>query len=91
VSAFGPLAIGHAKSLCAPDQVGRGLTVFNMGTMGGTFLTQAISGFVIELFPATADGSYELAAYRAVFALQAGLIVLVCLVYFGARDPLKKS
>jgi hypothetical protein len=26
-----------------------------------------------------------------VFALQAGLIVLVCLVYFGARDPLKKS
>src|SRR6202040_2848137 len=31
VSAFGPLAIGHAKSLCAPHQVGRGLTVFNMG------------------------------------------------------------
>ena len=91
VSAFGPLAIGHAKSLCAPHQVGRGLTVFNMGTMGGTFFTQAISGFVIELFPATADGSYELAAYRAVFALQAGLIVLVCLVYFGSRDPLKKS
>jgi predicted MFS family arabinose efflux permease len=91
VSAFGPLAIGHAKSLCAPHQVGRGLTVFNMGTMGGTFLTQAISGFVIELFPAAADGSYELAAYRAVFALQASLIVLVCLVYFGARDPLKKS
>ncbi|MFZ2141961.1 MAG: MFS transporter, partial [Xanthobacteraceae bacterium] len=25
VSAFGPLAIGHAKSLCAPHQVGRGL------------------------------------------------------------------
>jgi hypothetical protein len=48
-------------------------------------------GFVIELFPAAADGSYELAAYRAVFALQAGLILLVCLVYFGARDPLKKS
>jgi hypothetical protein len=24
-----------------PHQVGRGLTVLNMGTMGGTFLTQA--------------------------------------------------
>jgi len=89
-AAFGPLVIGHAKSLCAPDQVGRGLTVFNMGTMGGTFLTQAISGLVIGLFPAAADGSYELAAYRAVFALQAGLILLVSLIYFGSRDPLKK-
>ncbi|HEY7244887.1 MAG TPA: MFS transporter [Xanthobacteraceae bacterium] len=90
VSAFTPLAIGHVKSLCAPHQVGRALTVFNMGIMGGTFLTQAISGFVIGLFPMDADGSYDLAAYRAVFALQAAFIVLVSLMYFGSRDPLKK-
>jgi MFS family permease len=90
VSAFGPLAIGHAKALCATHQVGRGLTVFNMGTMGGTFLTQAVSGFVIGFFPTGLDGSYELAAYQAVFALQAGLILLVCLIYSRSRDPLKK-
>jgi predicted MFS family arabinose efflux permease len=90
LSAFGPLAIGHAKSLCAQHQVGRGLTIFNMGTMGGTFLTQAVSGFVIGLFPAAADGSYELAAYRTVFALQGGLMLLVSLIYFGSRDPLKR-
>jgi hypothetical protein len=68
VSAFGPLAIAHGKALFAPHQVGRGLTVLNMGTMGDTFLTQAISGIVIELFPTAADGSHDPTAYRAVFA-----------------------
>ena len=48
------------------------------------------SGFVIELLPTAVDGRYDLAAYRAVFALQGGLILLVCSFYFGSRDPLKK-
>jgi MFS family permease len=91
VSAFGPLAIAHGKALFAPHQVGRGLTVLNMGTMGGTFFAQAISGFVIGLFPAAADGSYDLAAYRAVFALQGLFILLACLAYSGTRDPLKRT
>jgi hypothetical protein len=59
--------------------------------MGGTFLTQAISGIVIGLFPTAADGSYDLAAYRAVFALQGLLILLACFAYFGARDPLRRT
>jgi hypothetical protein len=57
--------------------------------MGGTFLVQAVSGFVIELFPTAPDGAYELAAYRLVFALQAGFILLACLVYFGSREPIQ--
>jgi hypothetical protein len=48
------------------------------------------SGFVIGLLPTAVDGRYDLAAYRAVFALQGGLILLVCSFYFGLRDPLKK-
>ena len=48
------------------------------------------SGFVIGLLPTAVDGRYDLAAYRAVFALQGGLILLVCSFYFGSRDPLKK-
>ena len=57
--------------------------------MGGTFLVQAASGFVIELFPTAADGAYDLAAYRVVFALQVGFILLACLVYFGSREPVQ--
>ena len=38
--------------------------------------SQLVSGFVIELFPAAADGAYPLDAYRAVFGLQAAFILL---------------
>lgn len=87
LSAFGPVLIAHGKSLFAPHQVGRGLTVLNMGSMGGTFLAQTISGYVIGFFPLAPDGGYELVAYRWVFGLQAVFILLACLVYFPSREP----
>src|SRR5262245_57644435 len=88
LSAYVPVLVAHGKALFSPHQVGRGLTVLNMGTMGGTFLAQAISGFVIGMFPTGPDGAYELAAYRLVFALQAGFILLTTVVYLGSRDPM---
>jgi MFS family permease len=87
-AAYFPVLIAHGKALFPPHQVGRGLTVLNMGSMGGTFLVQAISGFVIGLFPTGPDGAYALDAYRLVLGLQAGFILLACLVYFGSRDPM---
>jgi len=63
--------------------------VLNMGTMGGTFLAQVFSGFVIGLFPTGPNGAYELVAYRLVFGLQAGFILLTSLVYLGSRDPME--
>ena len=91
VAAYGPVLIAHGRSLFLPHQVGRGLTVLNMGQMGGTFLAQAISGFVIGVFPVAADGAYSLAGYRLVFGLQAVVILLACLVYFGSRDPMRAA
>jgi MFS family permease len=87
VAAFGPLLIAHGKALFPPHQVARGLTVLNMGSMGGTFLVQTVSGFVIELFPTANSGGYVLDAYRWVFGLQATLILLGCLAYLGSFDP----
>jgi MFS family permease len=91
LAAYGPVLIAHGKSLFPPHQVGRGLTVLNMGSMGGTFLAQAVSGFVIGLFPTAADGGYALDGYRLVFGLQSVLILLACLVYFGSVDPGRRS
>src|SRR5262249_14783436 len=51
LSAYVPVLVAHGRALFSPHQVGRGLTVLNMGTMSGTFLAQAISGFVIRMFP----------------------------------------
>src|SRR5262249_19147928 len=36
LSAYVPVLVAHGKALFSPHQVGRGLTVLNMGTMGGT-------------------------------------------------------
>jgi MFS family permease len=87
VAAYFPVLIAHGKSLFPPHQVGRGLTLLNIGSMGGVFFAQAVSGYLIGLFPPLPDGSYELDAYRAVFALQTGFILLMCLGYFGSPDP----
>jgi MFS family permease len=87
LAAYGPVLIAHGKALFSPHQVGRGLTVLNMGSMGGTFLAQALSGFVIGLFPTGVDGGYALSGYRLVFVLQAAFILLACLVYSKSRDP----
>jgi MFS family permease len=87
VCASTAVAIAHGKALFAPHLVGRGLTLLNMGTMGGVFVNQIISGFLIDLFPRAPDGGYPLAAYRLVFALQAGIILLTLLIYLRARDP----
>ena len=78
--------IAHGKSLFPPEMVGRGITLMNIGTMGGVFVSQAITGFIIDLFPPATDG-YALDAYRSVFAFQAGVILLASLVYFFSIDP----
>ena len=89
VASYMPVVVAHGKSLFAPHLVGRGLTLLNMAAMGGAFLSQTVSGFVIDLFPSE-GGVYPLAAYRVVFALQAAFVVATCIVYFGARDPLAR-
>lgn len=85
---YTPAMIAHGKALFPPHLVGRGITLFNTGTIGGVFLTQAISGAVINLFPAE-GGAYPLDAYRTVFALQAAFLTLACLAYATLTDPLR--
>jgi MFS family permease len=85
-AAYTPVVIAHGKSLFPPHLVGCGITLLNIGTTGGVFATQIVSGLVIDLFPAEA-GVYPLIAYQVAFAMQAGLLLLACLVYLPARDP----
>ncbi len=86
VCAYGPVLIAHGRALFPLHLIGRGLSVLNMASMGGTFLVQIISGLLIELFPTGPDGAYALDAYRLVFGLQAGFILLATLVYLGVRE-----
>ena len=90
VCGFTPVVIAHGKALFPPELVGRGMTLLNMGSMGGVFVTQSITGLAIDLFAAT-NGVYPLASYRLVFALQAAFLVVTAALYLTARDPLGDS
>jgi MFS family permease len=80
-----PLVMSHGRTLVEPHLLGRTITLLNIGTMGGGFLVQFVSGIVINLFPAEA-GVYPLEAYRMVFALQAVLVLAGILAYATSRE-----
>jgi MFS family permease len=82
--AFLPVLIAHGRTLLPPQLLGRGMTLFNIGSMGGTFVVQIVSGALIDLFPAQ-DGVYPLDAYRLVFAAQAVAILVASAAYLTAR------
>jgi MFS family permease len=89
LAAYLPVLLSHGRSFLPPHLVGRGMTLFNIGTMGGTFVVQLLSGVLIDLFAAQ-GGVYPLDAYRAVFAAQALGILLACGAYgmgVAVRQP----
>ena len=85
--ATGPLALvlAHGRILAPPHLLGRAITLLNMGAMGGGFLVQFLSGAIIEMF-ASGGGTYPLAAYQVVFGLQAVLVLIGLIMYFGSLD-----
>ena len=87
ISAYAPLLLAHGRALFPPEILGRGMTLLNIGSFGGVFVFQAVTGAMIDLFPASEEGAYPLAAYRAVFALQGACILLGILPYLGSHVP----
>jgi MFS family permease len=78
----------HGRSLFPPEFVGRGLTLLNLGTMGGVFVLQAATGAVVGLFDAP-GGVYPIDAYRAAFAFEATVLGLATLIYLTSREPVR--
>jgi MFS family permease len=78
------VVMAHGRSLVRPHLLGRTMTLLNIGTMGGGFVVQSISGAVIELFPSV-GGNYPLEAYRWVFGLQAVLVLAGITAYFSSK------
>ena len=79
------IVLAHGRSLVPPHLLGRAMTLLNIGTMGGGFVVQLVSGAVIDLFPAE-NGAYPLDAYRVVFGMQAAFMLIAAWVYFGSRE-----
>jgi predicted MFS family arabinose efflux permease len=85
--AYSPIITAHGKSLFPAALTGRGITLMNMGTMGGVFLLQTGTGALVDLVGGGAGGTYGEEAYRAVF-LVLGLAIAASLIpYMQASDP----
>jgi len=85
-----PIFTAHGRALFPPHLTGRGLTLINVGVMGGAFTMQTLSGFLIR-FVAGEAKIYPLTAYRLVFAMEAGLMLCAFALYLTTRDPLRPA
>lgn len=91
VIAYSPLVTAHGKALFPTRLTGRGITLMNLGTMGGVFVIQSLSGTLMDAVGRLADGTYPEAAYRATFAALAALIALALAFYWRVGEPVEAS
>ena len=82
-----PILTSHGKSLFPPHLTGRGITLMNIGTMGGAFLSQSVTGVLIDLMRRSGAGGYSPEGYRLVFVALGGWLLLSLLFYTRAIDP----
>lgn len=81
-----PVITAHGKSLFPAHLTGRGLTFMNIGSMGGSFALQGLTGLIIGQFVQPAPGANSLAAYQAGFAALALIMVAALIIYARAAD-----
>lgn len=96
LSAGSPLVTAHGKYLFPAELTARGLTLMNIGTIGGVWVQQFLTGLVMDLFPYTqgpAGRLYPPEAYHAVFAVMAAELAFGALLYLRVvdRHPLRQS
>ena len=75
----------HARSVLPDSLIGRGMTFQNMAAIGGIFVTQVATGWIIGAF-ASGDGPLPEIAYRSAFGFLAVMVLLALAVYAGVKD-----
>ena len=85
--AFTPILTAHGKSLFPPQLTGRGITLMNIGSIGGAFLSQSVTGVLMDAMGRSEAGIYLPEGYRLVFAALAGWLLLSLAFYTRAIDP----
>ncbi len=86
-TAFTPILTAHGKALFPPELTGRGITLMNIGAIGGTFLSQSVTGVLVDFVGSVPGGGYPQTAYQAVFGALAVWLLLSLVVYARAADP----
>lgn len=85
--AFTPILTAHGKSLFPSWLTGRGITLMNMATIGGAFLSQSVTGLLMDAVGRSGSGVYLPEGYRLVFGVLAAWLALSLAFYTRAIDP----
>ncbi len=83
------LVIAEIRQAVPEGVIVRALAVSSLAFSLGIFLYQALSGFVIDLFPSPAPGHHALAAYQALFSLLIAGLFTALLVQWRFQLPTK--
>ena len=76
----------HGRAIFAPRISGRGMTVLNMGNMGGVAILQIMTGTIVQAFGGTSGEAAPVVAYQAVFLFLGILLTLALIFYSRAPD-----
>lgn len=82
-----PILTAHGRSLFPRSLTGRGITLMNVGTIGGAFLSQSVSGLLMDMVGREQGGGYPPDGYRLIFGTLAAWMLLGLAFYARAIDP----
>jgi MFS family permease len=86
LSSCSTMVMTHGRAVLPDRLIGRGMATINMCVMGGVACMQSLSGVIIGLFEAAADGTRTEPAYRGLFAVLACVLIAAALIYSRSVD-----
>ena len=85
-SSYTALIFAHTRALFPDTHTGRAITAINLFIWGGVFVTQVVTGAIVNAFPADALGRSPVEAYQAMFAILAVALLVSVLIYRRTED-----
>jgi predicted MFS family arabinose efflux permease len=86
LSASSTMVMTHGRGIFPDRLIGRGMATMNTSVMLGVAVMQTLSGVILGAFIPLADGSRSEEAYRTLFGVMCGVLLVALSVYSRAKD-----
>jgi predicted MFS family arabinose efflux permease len=85
-SASSTMVMTHGRGIFPDRLIGRGIATMNTAVMLGVACMQTLSGIIVGSFEPLADGARSETAYRALFGVLTGVLILAVVIYSRSQD-----
>jgi predicted MFS family arabinose efflux permease len=85
-SASSTMVMTHGRGIFPDRLIGRGMATINTAVMLGVACMQTLSGIIVGAFEPLADGARSETAYRALFAVLTGVLIIAVAIYSRSQD-----